>query len=76
MGIGPEDVDRLFDAFFTTKPSGKGMGLSISRSIIAAHGGRLWATANLPHGAIFQFWLTMDPDVAAVQVARASGAVP
>ena len=56
-GIDPEHVDRVFDAFYTTKPSGVGMGLSICRSIIDAHGGRLWANANEPVGAAFQFTL-------------------
>ena len=58
-GLTPEsaDVDRIFDAFYTTKPDGMGMGLSICRSIIEAHGGRLWATPNAPQGAIFQFTL-------------------
>jgi PAS domain S-box-containing protein len=56
-GIGPEDVERVFAPFYTTKTSGIGMGLSICRSIIAAHGGRLWAQANCPRGAIFQFTL-------------------
>ena len=77
VGIAPDDVDRLFSAFFIIKPGGMGMGLSISRSIIEAHGGRLWASANLPQGAIFQFWLTMDPGAAdGLQVARVSSAVP
>jgi signal transduction histidine kinase len=56
-GLDLESFDRLFDAFYTTKPNGIGMGLAISRSIIAAHGGRLWATSNVPHGAVFQFTL-------------------
>ena len=56
-GLSPESLDHLFDAFYTTKPSGMGMGLSICRSIIEAHGGRVWATANVPQGAIFQFTL-------------------
>ena len=54
-GLAPKTLERLFEAFYTTKPSGLGLGLSICSSIIEAHGGRLWATANLPHGAIFQF---------------------
>jgi len=56
-GFDPVDIDRLFNAFYTTKPQGLGMGLSISRSIIEAHGGRLWAKANAPRGAVFQFSL-------------------
>ena len=56
-GLDLENFDRLFDAFYTTKPNGIGMGLAISRSIIAAHGGRLWTTPNIPHGAVFQFTL-------------------
>jgi signal transduction histidine kinase len=55
--LAPETLDHVFDAFYTTKPGGLGMGLSICRSIIEAHGGRLWASANLPRGASFQFAL-------------------
>jgi signal transduction histidine kinase len=54
-GLNPESFEHLFDAFYTTKPGGMGMGLSICRSIIEAHGGQMWATANVPQGAIFQF---------------------
>ena len=54
-GLDPVKLERLFEAFYTTKPGGLGMGLSICRSIIEAHGGRLWAEANEPRGAIFQF---------------------
>ena len=56
-GFAPETLERVFEAFYTTKPGGLGMGLSICRSIIEAHGGRLWASANLPRGASFQFAL-------------------
>jgi PAS domain S-box-containing protein len=62
-GISAENADRLFTPFFTTKSSGMGMGLSISRSIIEAHGGRLWAAANVPFGAMFQFTLPVDPEI-------------
>jgi signal transduction histidine kinase len=62
VGISAENADRLFSAFFTTKSSGMGMGLSICRSIIEAHGGRLWATANIPHGATFQFTLPVEAE--------------
>ena len=64
VGISAENADRLFNAFFTTKSSGMGMGLSICRSIIEAHGGRLWATASVPHGAVFQFTLPVNADPA------------
>jgi PAS domain S-box-containing protein len=61
-GLAPDRLERAFEAFYTTKPSGLGMGLSISRSIVEAHGGRLWATANLPQGAVFQFTVPAHPD--------------
>jgi signal transduction histidine kinase len=56
-GIDLEHLERVFDSFYTTKPGGMGLGLSICRSIIDAHGGRLWAAANEPRGAAFQFTL-------------------
>jgi PAS domain S-box-containing protein len=61
-GLDPQGLDRLFDAFYTTKPGGLGMGLAISRSIVESHGGRLWATANAPRGAVFQFTLPIGSD--------------
>jgi PAS domain S-box-containing protein len=63
-GLAPASFEHLFEAFYTTKPSGLGMGLSICRSIIEAHGGRLWATANLPQGAVFHFTVPAHPDSA------------
>jgi C4-dicarboxylate-specific signal transduction histidine kinase len=57
IGIDPDKIDNLFDPFFTTKPDGIGMGLSISRSIIEAHGGKLWATPGSSPGAVFQLTL-------------------
>jgi PAS domain S-box-containing protein len=65
IGLPHEEPERIFEAFFTTKPQGTGMGLSISRRIIESHGGRLWATANAGRGATFQFTLpneAIDPN--------------
>ncbi len=57
MGLPADDEDQIFDAFFTTKPQGSGMGLAISRSIVESHGGHLWAIANTGRGATFHFTL-------------------
>jgi PAS domain S-box-containing protein len=67
-GLNSESVDRLFDAFYTTKSDGMGMGLSICRSIIEAHGGRVWATANVPKGAILQFTLPLQGETSSYAV--------
>jgi C4-dicarboxylate-specific signal transduction histidine kinase len=56
-GVAPQDRERIFESFYTTKPDGVGMGLSICRSIIDVHGGRLWADAHQPRGAVFKFTL-------------------
>jgi PAS domain S-box-containing protein len=63
MGLPAEQEKQIFDAFFTTKPHGLGMGLRISRSIVESHGGRLWAANNSPHGACFSFTLPIPSGV-------------
>ncbi|WP_037471076.1 PAS domain S-box protein [Sinorhizobium fredii] len=69
-GFDPHSLDHLFDAFYTTKPQGLGMGLAISRSLIEAHSGRLWATANAPRGAVFQFMLPVNSEEMAYGAGR------
>jgi signal transduction histidine kinase len=64
VGFSAETEVQLFNTFFTTKSSGMGMGLSICRSIIELHGGRIWAAPNLPHGATIQFTLPVNPGAA------------
>jgi PAS domain S-box-containing protein len=62
VGLPPQQADQIFNAFFTTKPHGTGMGLRISRSIVESHGGRLWASDNLPRGASFHFTLPIKAE--------------
>jgi signal transduction histidine kinase len=57
VGLPPQQADKIFNAFFTTKPQGTGMGLRISRSIVESHGGRLWSVDNCPRGATFHLTL-------------------
>jgi PAS domain S-box-containing protein len=66
-GLAPATLENLFKAFHTTKPNGLGLGLSICRSIVEGHGGQLWASANSPRGAVFQFTLPISQDVSAPQ---------
>jgi signal transduction histidine kinase len=61
-GLDTTNVESIFDAFFTTKPEGMGMGLSICRSIVEAHGGRLWASPNVPYGSVFRFTMPVTTD--------------
>ncbi len=65
-GLAPTTLEHLFKAFHTTKPNGLGLGLSICRSIIESHGGRLSASAHSPRGAAFQFTLPIHPDIASL----------
>jgi signal transduction histidine kinase len=78
VGLPNEQTEEIFNAFFTTKPQGSGMGLSISRSIVESHGGRLWAADNPPRGARFCFTLpangaTCDPVVSGDRTEAANG---
>ncbi|WP_169747046.1 sensor histidine kinase [Edaphobacter aggregans] len=62
VGLPPEGTGRIFDAFYTTKPQGTGMGLAITRSIVESHGGRVWVTANEGAGATFHFTLLSEAE--------------
>jgi K+-sensing histidine kinase KdpD len=78
VGLPPQQTDKIFNAFFTTKTHGTGMGLRISRSIVESHGGRLWAAENPPRGARFCFTLpangaTSDPVVSGDRTEDADG---
>jgi signal transduction histidine kinase len=75
-GIDSQDVDRIFNPLFTTKSGGMGMGLSICRSIIETHEGRLWVVGNTPRGVVFKFLLRADAGGSTGVSANASGTVP
>jgi len=66
-GLDSDSLNHIFEAFHTTKPDGMGIGLAISRSIIMAHGGQLWATNNTPQGAVLQFTLPATQDMPILQ---------
>ena len=71
IGLDPDRAERVFEAFYTTKTEGIGIGLSISRSIVEAHGGRLWAAPNEPHGAVFRFSLPVAQEGAVMSEGQA-----
>jgi signal transduction histidine kinase len=75
-GLDPAGLERLFEAFYTTKAEGMGMGLAICRSIIEAHGGRLWACANEPKGAVFQFVLPANGGAPTLDAEACAGSSP
>jgi signal transduction histidine kinase len=70
-GLNPESFERLFDSFYTTKPGGMGMGLSICRSIVEAHGGRIWANPNAGPGITVRFTLPINEQAMAAGMAIA-----
>jgi signal transduction histidine kinase len=72
-GLPPAEIRRVFDPFYTTKENGLGMGLSICRSIVEAHGGRLWACTNEPRGTVFQFTVPVGRDEVGVVPASFGG---
>ena len=74
VGIDAQDIEKIFDAFYTTKSQGMGMGLAICRSIVEAHGGRLWATANEDRGATFRFTLPTGGDRVVTEADATMGA--
>jgi len=76
VGLPPAIAEKLFTPFFTTKPSGLGLGLAISRSIVETHGGRIWATSNADRGTTFRFYLPAAPAAATGPSERASAALP
>jgi signal transduction histidine kinase len=73
VGLPPDNVDRIFNAFFTTKSEGTGLGLAITRSIVESHGGHVWATANSGRGASFHFALPSKVAISASTSANSYG---